>query len=74
MEKPLGESGLYCEGGTESVHSLPSSPLLYHTNLVLQACLNMNFKPPLYAETPLILKVSAGLAVKVALTCRTTFC
>ena len=23
---------------------------------------------------PLILKVSAGLAVKVALTCRTTFC
>ena len=50
MEKPLGESGLYCEGGTESVHSLPSSSLLYHTNLVLQACLNMNFKPPLYAE------------------------
>ena len=51
MEKPLGESGLYCEGGTESVHSLPSSPLLYHTNLVLQACLNMNFKLPLYTET-----------------------
>ena len=51
MEKPLGESGLYCEGGTESVHSLPSSSLLYHTNLVLQACLNMNFKPPLYMET-----------------------
>ena len=51
MEKLLGESGLYCEGGTESVHSLPSSPLLYHTNLVLQACLNMNFKSPLYAET-----------------------
>ena len=25
-------------------------------------------------ENPLILKVSAGLAVKVALTCRTTFC
>lgn len=51
VEKPLGESGLYCEGGTESVHSLPSSSLLYHTNLVLQVCLNMNFKPPLYVET-----------------------
>ena len=51
MEKPLGESGLYCEGGTESVHSLPSSSLLYHTNLVLQACLNMNLKLPLYTET-----------------------
>lgn len=51
MEKPLGESGLYCEGGTESVHSLPSSSLLYHANLVLQACLNMNFKLPLCAET-----------------------
>jgi len=51
VEKPLGESGLYCEGGTESVHSLPSSSLLYHTNLVLQVCLNMNFKLPLYAET-----------------------
>lgn len=50
MEKPLGESGLYCEGGTESVHSLPSSSLLYHTNLVLQVCLNMNFKLPLCAE------------------------
>ena len=51
VEKPLGESGLYCEGGTESVHSLPSSPLLYHMNLILQACLNMNFKLPLCAET-----------------------
>lgn len=50
VEKPLGESGLYCEGGTESVHSLPSSSLLYHMNLVLQACLNMNFKLPLYTE------------------------
>ena len=50
MEKPLGESGLYCEGGTESVHSLPSSSLLYHSNLVLQACLNMNFKLPLCLE------------------------
>ena len=50
VEKPLGESGLYCEGGTESVHSLPSSSLLYHTNLVLQACLNMNFKLPLCSE------------------------
>ena len=50
VEKPLGESGLYCEGGTESVHSLPSSSLLYHTNFVLQACLNMNFKLPLCSE------------------------
>ena len=51
MEKPLGESGLYCEGGTESVHSLPSSPLLYHTNLILQVHLNKHFKLALCIET-----------------------
>ena len=39
VEKPLGESGLYCEGGTESVHSLPSSYILYHTKSEMQACL-----------------------------------
>ena len=36
---PLGESGTDCEGGVESVHSLPSSYVLYHTKPEMQACL-----------------------------------
>ena len=44
VEIPLGESGTYCEGRIESVHSLLSSRLLYHTNSILQVCLNQNFK------------------------------
>ena len=39
MEIPLGESGIDCEGGVESVHSLPSSCLLYHTKSKMQVCL-----------------------------------
>ena len=36
---PLGESGTDCEGGVESVHSLPSSYVLYHTKSEMQVCL-----------------------------------
>ena len=36
---PLGESGTDCEGGVESVHSLPSSYILYHTKSEMQVCL-----------------------------------
>ena len=36
---PFGESGTDCEGGVESVHSLPSSYLLYHVKSEMQVCL-----------------------------------
>lgn len=44
VEIPLGESGTYCEGRIESVHSLLSPRLLYRTNPILQVCLNHDFK------------------------------
>ena len=50
------------------------SPFTITIAEMLNGIKDRNDVPYVVNGKPLILKVSAGLAVKVALTCRTTFC